>query len=60
MNRVAARLARIRRWLRLDNGQDLLEYGILASLIAVAAIGTVSSVGARVAAFWDFVKSGLF
>ena len=30
---------------RSDEGQDLVEYGLLMALIAVVAIGAVSSVG---------------
>jgi Flp pilus assembly pilin Flp len=30
---------------RAEEGQDLLEYGLLAALIAVFAIGAVGSVG---------------
>lgn len=35
----------LRRFTRLEDGQDLLEYGLLASLIALAAIGTIGLVG---------------
>jgi pilus assembly protein Flp/PilA len=39
------RLAAARRFCREDNGQDLLEYGLLAALIAIIALGAVSTVG---------------
>lgn len=35
----------LHRWLRLDEGQDLLEYGVLASLIALVALGAVAVLG---------------
>jgi Flp pilus assembly pilin Flp len=38
-------MRRIHEWLRLDDGQDLLEYGLLAALIAVAAVGIVGVLG---------------
>ena len=31
--------------MRRDDGQDLLEYGLLAALVALTALAAVSSVG---------------
>ena len=39
------RLAGTARFRRSEEGQDLLEYGLLVSLIALIALGAVSSVG---------------
>jgi Flp pilus assembly pilin Flp len=38
-------LRKIARTRRADEGQDLLEYGMLAALIAIIAIGAVTSLG---------------
>lgn len=39
-----------------EEGQDLLEYGLLMSLIAIVAMTAVGTVGATVkAVFWDFI-----
>jgi Flp pilus assembly pilin Flp len=35
----------LQRWLGLDEGQDLLEYAVLASLIALVALGAVTVLG---------------
>ena len=35
----------LHRLLRLNEGQDLLEYGVLASLIALVALGAVGLLG---------------
>jgi len=35
----------LQRLIRSEEGQDLLEYGILASLIALLAMGTVGFFG---------------
>jgi pilus assembly protein Flp/PilA len=44
----------IRRLFREDNGQDLLEYGVLAALIAILAIGAVTALGATInTVFWN-------
>jgi Flp pilus assembly pilin Flp len=41
-----------------DDGQDLLEYGLLAALIAIVAIGAVSSVGQMIySVFWQTIAS---
>ena len=40
--------------LRDDDGQDLIEYGLLAALIALVAFVAVTNVGATVnAVFWQ-------
>ena len=43
-------------WLRLDDGQDLLEYGVLASLIALVALGAVGMLGDQLnRVFWQAI-----
>jgi Flp pilus assembly pilin Flp len=39
---------RILRLTREENGQDLLEYALLASLIAAFVVGALSEVGKRI------------
>jgi Flp pilus assembly pilin Flp len=47
--------ARLRR---SEEGQDLLEYGLLVALIAVFAIGAVSAVGNTIhEVFWQSIVS---
>ena len=46
----------LRRFVRRDDGQDLLEYGLLVVLIAVVAMAGVTTLGVRVnTAFWQFI-----
>ena len=46
----------LQRWLRLDEGQDLLEYGLLAALIAIAAVGIVGVLGNHInTVFWQAI-----
>jgi Flp pilus assembly pilin Flp len=41
-----------------DDGQDLLEYGLLAALIAITALGAVSFLGQTVySVFWQSIAS---
>ena len=45
---------------KADDGQDLLEYGLLAALIAIVAIGAVSAVGQTIYnVFWKTIPASL-
>jgi Flp pilus assembly pilin Flp len=49
----------ISRFVKGDDGQDLLEYGLLAVLIAVVAITGVETVGQTIySVFWDVIQRG--
>jgi len=55
---AVARLKRIAnaRLRREEEGQDLLEYGLLCALIALIALGAVSSVGNTInSVFWQAI-----
>jgi Flp pilus assembly pilin Flp len=46
----------LHRYLRLEDGQDLLEYAMLAALIAVAAVGAVTLLGDHInRVFWQAI-----
>ena len=50
MQRVLIAVARLARQ---HDGQDLLEYGLLAALIAIFAMGAVAAVGKQIYnVFW--------
>ena len=43
---------------RSEEGQDLLEYGVLAALIALVALGAVTSVGQTInTVFWTAIAN---
>jgi pilus assembly protein Flp/PilA len=47
-------LVRVRR----DEGQDLLEYALLVALIALVAMGAVTTVGTTIkTVFWDVISA---
>jgi pilus assembly protein Flp/PilA len=49
-------VSKIARVLHVEDGQDLLEYGLLAALIAVIAIGAVTMVGNTInTVFWQSI-----
>jgi Flp pilus assembly pilin Flp len=55
MNRV---LPAIGRLVRSDDGQDLLEYGLLGVLIAVVAVVGVTTVGETIhEVFWQVIAN---
>jgi len=46
----------LQRWLQLEEGQDLLEYGLLAALIAAVAVGAVGLLGDHLnRVFWQAI-----
>jgi Flp pilus assembly pilin Flp len=49
---------RARRLRRSDDGQDLVEYGMLAALICIAALTAVNSLASVIKTkFWDVVAN---
>ena len=49
---------RARQLRRRDDGQDLVEYGMLAALISIAALTTVGSLASVIKTrFWDVVSN---
>jgi Flp pilus assembly pilin Flp len=53
MMQVATRIGRM---VSRDEGQDLLEYGLLAALIAVVAIAGITTVGNTIlTVFWSSI-----
>jgi Flp pilus assembly pilin Flp len=49
-----------RRFAADDTGQDLLEYGLLASLIATFLIGTLGLFGQQLNVLWTTIASAKF
>lgn len=50
-------IARLRALLRGDSGQDLLEYALLVALIALVAVGAVTTVGTTIqGVFWSYIS----
>ena len=46
----------LRRLTRIEDGQDLLEYGLLVSLIALVAMGAVGLLGQQLdQIFWQTI-----
>jgi Flp pilus assembly pilin Flp len=51
-------LTLLRQLLERCEGQDLLEYALLVALIAVVAVGAVTTVGVTInTAFWQVIAA---
>jgi pilus assembly protein Flp/PilA len=50
---MSAYYLKIRNWLQREEGQDLLEYAMLAALIAVIAVTAVGLFGTNVSTFFN-------
>jgi Flp pilus assembly pilin Flp len=54
-------IAAVHRLMRQPDGQDLLEYGLLAALIAIFAFGAVSVLGNTIYnIFWTNIGAASF
>ena len=49
----------IRRFLKNSKGATAIEYGLIAALIAVAAIGAMSTLGGKLSTTFGEVSAGL-
>ena len=52
-------IVRVRALLRNDEGQDLIEYALLAGLIALVAVGGITAAGGEVEAIWGDIEAAL-
>ena len=49
----------MRRFIQDEQGQDLIEYALLASLVAIVSIAALKALGAKVATFYTTVGDQL-
>ena len=47
------------RFVREEEGQDLIEYALLASLIALVGIAGAAAVGTKISAKWAAIVTAL-
>ena len=48
-----------RRFLHEDNGQDMVEYGLLAAFISIVAIAILDAIGDLIPAIYERVRAAL-
>jgi pilus assembly protein Flp/PilA len=56
---VMAPLVVLRTFVRDESGQDLLEYGMLAALIALVVMGAVTTSGLSISGLWTGISTSL-
>ena len=49
----------LERFLHNEDGQDVVEYGLLAALISIAALLTIKAIGPLVNGLYEKVKGAL-
>jgi len=49
----------MRRFIQDEQGQDLIEYALLASLVAIVSVAALKALGAKVATFYNTVGDQL-
>ena len=49
----------LRSFVRRDEGQDLLEYALLISLIALVCVGAITTAGTNVKGIFDKIAAAL-
>lgn len=47
----------LRRLIREDDGQDIIEYVLIAAAISVIAIPIVPTIGSRLNVIWTYVQT---
>jgi Flp pilus assembly pilin Flp len=47
----------IRHWIRAEDGQDMVEYGLLAAFISIVSVLTVRAFGPLITPFYDRVQA---
>ena len=49
----------IKKFVRDEEGVTAIEYGLIAALIAVVIIATVTLVGTKLSAIFDYIQTNL-
>lgn len=59
LNLALSNYLRLLKALEREEGQDLIEYGLLLFLIAIAAVASIQLAGQSIAAFWNTIATTL-
>ena len=49
----------VARLVRSDDGQDLIEYGLLVGIITIGAIVGITAIGPKVAAYFNSLNAAM-
>jgi pilus assembly protein Flp/PilA len=51
--------SQLARFVRDEEGQDLIEYGLLAGIITAAVVGFITTIGTKVSALFSGLASAV-
>ena len=49
----------LKNFIAREDGQDLVEYALLAALLSIASIATLKILGPKIAAVWTTISGNL-
>lgn len=49
----------LKKFLHDDSGQDMVEYGLLAAFISIAAISALTLIGPKIASIFNTIQTKL-
>jgi Flp pilus assembly pilin Flp len=49
----------LRRLIREESGQDLIEYGLLVGIITAGAVTAISAIGPKVQGYFETLKTNI-
>jgi Flp pilus assembly pilin Flp len=52
-------LKKLRNLFKDERGQDIIEYGLLASLISIVALATIKLIGSLIVPLYEAVEAAL-
>lgn len=59
LNLALSNYLRLLKAFEREEGQDLIEYGLLLFLIAIAAVASIELAGTSIAGFWQTIADTL-
>jgi len=57
LNTLVVRSLRLLNRVQREEGQDLIEYGLILFLIAIAAVASIELAGDSIATFWQEIAT---
>jgi pilus assembly protein Flp/PilA len=49
----------VKNFIKQEDGQDLVEYALLAALLSIVSIAALKALGPQIAATWDKITAAL-
>ena len=58
-NLILANYIRLLNWFEREEGQDLVEYGLILALISIVAVASITAAGGAIRGFWEYIADQL-